>query len=436
MTRPALPDVALVRVHHDQPTEADPGGATRAALGSLGLAADVEPGRSVAVAVGSRGIADLAPVVAATVAHLRDDLGLVPFVVPAMGSHGGGDAPGQERVLAGYGITEDALGCPVRSQMEVVVLGEATVTGLDRPFPVVIDRLAAAADHVVVVNRVKPHTHMEGPVESGLAKMLLIGLGKREGASAYHRATFDATWPDMVDAALPLLLSQVSVLAAVGIVENAADRTARVAACRGRDVAAEEPALLDHARALLPVLPFDDVDVALIDRIGKDVSGTGWDPNVLGRKHSIHEPGTTAPRVRTVAVRALTEATHGNALGIGLAELCRTRAVEAMDRDATWLNAVTSGDLAAGMLPVHLDTDLELLQACSSRNGLRDLATCRLVWFRSTLEVELLACSGALLDVVGDRSDLEVLTPRRPLPLDAAGNLPDLVPGPDDDVWR
>lgn len=424
-----LPQIFWVRQTVDGPVVDDPAGRTAETLAALDLGAHVEPGQTVAVGVGSRGIADIAPVVGATIAHLRQ-LGLEPFIVPAMGSHGGGDAAGQTKVLDGYGVTEATMGCPVRAQMETTVVGHAAPAG-GPSFPVHIDRLAAAADHVVVVNRIKPHTHLDGEVESGLCKMLLIGLGKREGAETFHRATFDHAWPDIVRASLPVVTGTLSVLAGVGIVENADDRTARIEAIAGADLLRREPALLTEARGLLPRVPFDDFDIVLIDQIGKDISGAGWDTNTLGRKHSLHEVDPAQrPRVSTIIVRGLTPGTHGNAMGVGLAELCRTRVVDDMDRAATWVNARASGDLAAGMIPIHYPSDRELLDACVTRTGLRTLATARLAWIRNTLDLGIVACSAAFLDEAVERVDLEVLTELRPLPLGTDGNLPDLLPDP------
>ena len=308
--------------------------------------------------------------------------------------------------------------------MDVVELGRSELG-----FPIWFDALAAAADHVVVINRVKPHTHFEGEVESGLAKMLLVGLGKEAGASTYHRASYDHEWPRILATVAPTVLADVSLLAGVALVENAADETERIDALAGDELLRREPALLAEAREHLPRLPFDDVDILLIDQIGKDISGAGWDTNTLGRKGSMHEVDPKQrPRVRTIAVRGLTPGTKGNAMGLGLAELCRTRVLEEMDREATWVNALASGDLPAAMVPMHYDTDLEVLAACSTRSGLRDLPAARLCWIRNTLDLGVLACSTAFLDEARQRSDLTVLSEPVPLPVDAAGNLPDLLP--------
>lgn len=425
-----VPQIFYVRQDRRGPQVVDPAARTDDALTALDLGARTEPGQTVAVAVGSRGIANLATIVAATVAHLKG-LGLEPFVVPAMGSHGGATADGQTAVLAGYGVTAAAIGCPVRAQMDTVELFATEPVAGQGSFAVHFDALAAAADHVVIVNRIKPHTGFEGSVESGLAKMLLVGLGKRTGAETYHRAIFDHAWTRIVEAVTPEVLSRVSVLAGLAIVENALDETARIEAVAGADFLAREPALLDEARELLPRLPFDDFDIVLVDRIGKDISGTGWDTNTLGRKGSLHHADPDRrPRVRTIVVRGLTSGTHGNAMGVGLAELCRSRVLEQMDRNATWTNALTSGNLPAAMAPIHFDTDRQLLDACATRSGLRDLNEARLCWIRDTLDLDVVACSAALLDEATRRTDLTVLGEPTPLPLDDAGNLPDLLPHP------
>ncbi len=420
--RGSWPQVFWLAQHTSSPAVVDRATTTAAELARLDLGTRVEPGQHVAIAVGSRGITGLDEVVRATVAHLRS-LGAEPFVVPAMGSHGGATPDGQTDVLAGYGITADLVGAPVRSQMGVVDLGRP----LD--FPVFFDRLAAEADHVVIVNRIKPHTMFEGSVESGLAKMLMIGLGKGEGAGTYHAAEWDHGWMPIVEAVVPHILDRVNLLAAVAIVENHHDETAAVEAVDPADLLAAEARLLKQASGLLPRLPFADSDVCLIDEIGKDLSGSGFDVNVVGRKGSFHEPRADLhPRIRTIIVRGLSPGTHGNAHGVGLAELCRTRVLEQMDRDATWVNAMTSGDLAAGMAPVNFETDRQLLDAAQVRNGLRSRSEMRLIWIRNTLDVDRCVASVAHLDEARSRQDLEVLSEPLALPLDPRGNLPDQLP--------
>ncbi|MBN2024850.1 MAG: DUF2088 domain-containing protein [Pirellulales bacterium] len=423
-----------LRQRFDAPEVADVAGEVETQLSRLNLAERVRPGQSVAVAVGSRGIAALGTIVRATVAHLAR-LGGKPFLTPAMGSHGGATAEGQRRVLESLGVDEATAGCPIRSSMDVVNLGLAS-----EGFPVFFDRHAFEADHVVIVNRVKPHTMFSGPVESGLLKMLLVGLGKHEGARVYHSATRRIGFGRVVASAAEVIRRKTRLLAGLAIVENARERTARIEALLPDEIAAREPALLEMARRWMARLPFKDVDVLLVDRIGKDVSGTGMDANVIGRKSNDHEAAEgETPRVRRIAVRGLTPATAGNALGIGMAEFCRSRVLEQMDREVTRRNVLASGHVAAAMSPLDYKTDRQMLAAaieslgecadpCAADAGAISVGP-RILWIADTLALEELECSAAFLDEARRREDLEALCEPRPLPFDSAGNLPDSVLG-------
>ena len=415
------PLVVPVRQRVQGPVVPDVAAEVEAGLGALHL--EVAPGASVAVTGGSRGITD-GPLALATVVRHLQARGAAPFVVPAMGSHGGGTASGQEAVLASYGITEAGVGCPIRCGMDVVEVARSPLG-----FPLWQDRRAAEADHVVVVNRVKPHTMFTGRHESGLVKMLLLGLGKAEGAACVHRAILEHGWEAVLDDAVPRLLATTRLLAGVALVERSDERTARVAVLPPERWGTDEPALLDDARRWMPRLPFPAVDLLLLDRIGKDISGAGLDVNVVGRKQVAHPHAFEAHGgPRTIAVRGLTAATRGNALGVGLAELVRSRVVREMDVAATRLNARTAGDLPAAMIPLDYETDRELVEVGLGLAGLRPPASARLVWARSTLDLGETLCSTALVAEAGSRPDLEVLGPPRPLPFDGQGNLPDDLP--------
>ncbi|HLA85315.1 MAG TPA: lactate racemase domain-containing protein, partial [Thermoguttaceae bacterium] len=263
-----FPDFFRLRQHFDSTRVDDVPGEVERQLAGLQLAERVRPGQSVALAVGSRGIANLAVIVRAAVAHFRR-LGANPFIVPAMGSHGGPTAEGQRHLLESYGVTEAAVGCPIRSSLETVVVCR-TAEGL----PIHFDRLAFEADHVVVCNRVKPHTMFAGPIESGLIKMLLIGLGNHEGACVYHRAIQRSSFARVIADATPEILRRCPILAGLAVVENGYDETVRIEAVRPEELVAREQELLRLAKRLMARLPFDDVDVLLVDWIGKDVSGT------------------------------------------------------------------------------------------------------------------------------------------------------------------
>jgi hypothetical protein len=421
----ALPQFSWVRQHRDAPSIGDVRGAVDAELRALDLGERVRPGDTVAVASGSRGIARMAEVVAAVVDQLKA-LGAKPFVVPAMGSHAGGTAEGQTRMLAEFGITETTVGCEVRASMDVVELFQSKLG-----VPVYFDRVASEADHVVVCNRVKPHTLFHGQVESGLCKMLLVGLGKQAGAATCHHAFAEHGFSAVLDDALPTLIERSKLLAGVAVVENAIDEPALIAAIAPDELFEREAALLIEARGLMATLPFDDIDVLLIDRIGKNISGGGLDNNVVGRKMTLHEPDhASRPRVRYIVVRGLTDATHGNAMGVGLAELCRTRVLDEMDVAATWLNAITAGDLPTAMAPIHYDTDTELLATALTLVALRPASDVRILWIANTLHLSTVAASEALVRETVGRDDLEVVGAPWALPIGADGNLPDDLPLP------
>lgn len=395
-------------------------------LNRLQLQNQVLPGESVAISAGSRGIANIVKILRATVAYFKE-LGANPFLVPAMGSHGGGTAEGQQRVLESYGISESACGCPIRASMDTVVIGEAA-----EGFPVHFDRYARQADHVLVCGRVKPHTKFQGDIQSGLMKMMLLGLGKHAGAKIYHRAIDDFGFPQIIRSVASEVLNKGCVVAGLAIVENGYDETALIEAVAPANFESREVELLRLASQWMAKLPFSTADILLIDHIGKDISGTGMDTNVIGRK----PPGpdnvdTNEVHVRHVVVRDLTPSTHGNAVGIGLAELCRTKVVEKMDRHATMMNCVTSGHLEAGRTPLYFDTDREILETSLQSMGLTRPTNAKLMWVPNTLSLTEVECSAAYLDEANERDEIEILRQPINLPLDRNDQLPvmsELVP--------
>ncbi|MDY0170075.1 MAG: lactate racemase domain-containing protein [Thermoguttaceae bacterium] len=414
------PRTFRVRQHFDATRVADIPGEVCRRLADLGLGSRVRQGQSVAVTVGSRGIANLAEIVQAVVRFLRQ-LGVEPFLVPAMGSHGGGTAKGQRALIESYGVTEASAGCPIRSSMDTVVVCQAA-----EGFPIHFDRLAFEADHVLVLNRVKPHTNFVGEIESGLMKMLLIGLGKREGAAVYHRAILDYSFAQIIRSVAGEVLRRCHILAGLAVVENAYDQTACIEAVAPEEFEPREKELLKLAKRWMARLPFNDIDVLLIDRIGKDVSGTGLDTNVVGRKFNDHRAvdGET-PRVKRICLRGLTPATHGNAVGLGIAEFCRSRLVRETDLAATRLNAMVANHVSAALMPIDYETDREMLEAALGTIGLTSPDNARLLWIADTLHLDEMECSTAYLAEAQARDTLEILTEPRPLPFDPGGNLPD-----------
>ena len=416
MTR--FPQIFRVRQTFERPRVEDIPGTVEEQLARLELERKIRPGESVAMSAGSRGIANIATITKGVVDHLLR-LGARPFIVPAMGSHGGGTAEGQAGILAGYGITESAMGCPIRASMETVIVCE-TAEGI----PVHFDRYAYEADHVVVCGRVKPHTGFVGDIESGLMKMMLIGLGKHNGAKIYHRAINDYSFGQIVRSVAARVLEQCKVVAGLGIVENGYDETALIAAVAPGEFEAREKELLLLAKQWMPRLPFRMADVLLIEQIGKNISGAGMDTNVVGRKYHDHKAVEDEyPKVKRIAVRGLTEETHGNAAGIGIAEFCTTRCIEQADMRITRINCLTGGHPSGAQIPVYYDTDREVLEAAFSTCGLREPHESQLMWIRNTLHLGEVECSVAYWEEAREREDLEIIVPPREMPFLADGNL-------------
>jgi hypothetical protein len=413
-----FPRMFRVRQRFERPRVGDLAAEVEGQLAGLALAGVVRPGQRVAVAAGSRGISELPVILAAVVRHLGA-LGVEPFLVPAMGSHGGATEAGQRQVLAGYGVTEASLGCPIEASTGSVVVGH-TSSGI----PVHFAEAGLAADHVIAVNRVKPHTGFVGEVESGICKMLLIGLGKPEGARVYHRAILDRSFGQILEEALPLLLSRAPVRAGLAVVENAFHEIARVEAIPARRLPDAEKPLLRLARDLLPGLPFPEVDVLIVDEMGKDVSGTGIDTNVVGRRFDDHKAqGDERPRVKRIFVRELTAASHGNALGIGIVDFCTERLLAAVDLEATRTNAITSLHLSAARLPFVYPTEREALEAALQTIGAERPDGARVLWIANTRDLHQIECSEAFLSLARERSDLSPLCAPRPLCFDPGGDL-------------
>jgi hypothetical protein len=418
----AFPQIFRVRQTFDNTCLDDIPGEIRSQLARLDLGRKVRPGESVAVTAGSRGVANIAPITRAIVEHLKG-LGANPFVVPAMGSHAGGTAEGQRAFLAGYGITEESVGCPIRSSMETVVVGRAA-----EGFPIHFDRTAFEADHVFICNRVKPHTAFSGDIESGLMKMLMIGLGNFTGAETYHRAIRDCGFDQIIRSAASQVLARCHILAGLAIVENAYDRTARIEAVPPEMFESREKELLALAKRWMPRLPFQRVDVLLIDRIGKDISGTGLDSNVVGRKGNDHKAQPNEfPKVMRIALRGLTPGSHRNAIGMGIAEFCRSRLLREADLAVTRMNGLVSGHISSVMTPLDYETDREMLEKALGTIGLAEPSKAKLLWIADTLHLDEVECSAAYLEEMRDRDDLEILAGPRDLPFDAEGNFPESV---------
>ena len=389
-----------------------------AELERIGLREQLRPGERVAITAGSRGIASIPAILRAVTDYLHA-LDVKPFIVPAMGSHGGATAEGQHALLERYGITEQACGCPIRSSMQTTVLGSAP-----QGFPVHFDQQAYEADHVVVCGRIKLHTEFGGAFQSGLAKMLLVGLGKHEGAQVYHRAFQTYSFDEIVQHVAPTILSAGKIAAGLAIIENGYGEIAEIEGIPASRILEREPELLVRAAALMPRLPFEEADLLIVDEIGKNISGTGMDTNIIGRK-SVEDLTRfrRVPRIKRIFVRRLSDATAGNATGIGLADFTREDLAAAIDVEATRLNCVTSGHVTAGMLPLRYKSDAEAIEAALSTIGLVPPESAKVLWIRNTLQLVEVECSAAYRQRVEQDETLQVTSGLRPLPFDSAGDL-------------
>lgn len=413
-----LPRWAKVRQQLDASTIADVRGAVAAEFGRPEVRQAIEAGTRVALTGGSRGIDRMAEVLIAAVAEVKG-LGGEPFVVPAMGSHGGATAEGQVELLAHYGITDDALGCPIRASMETVLLGE-----LEEGVPVWFDKTAyEQADVVIPVGRVKPHTDFHGPVESGLMKMLAIGLGKQKGAEMFHRRGF----PDfhrLIPAVGQFTLSRVNVPFGLALIENGYGTLSVIEAVPAAKIWDREQELLSIAREKMATLPGEAYDLLVIDQIGKDISGSGADPNVINRDFTgLVAPGEAAlkPTIQRVIIRDLTHDTEGNATGFGLADVVLRQAVEKMDPISSYMNVITAKSPQGVRIPLTVENDRQALQiglACCIQV---DPATAKIARIRDTKHLEHLWASEPLLPELLATGRVEVVTEPAAIAFDDAG---------------
>ncbi|MBX9962281.1 MAG: nickel-dependent lactate racemase [Burkholderiales bacterium] len=378
--------------------------------------AKVKPGMTIAVGCGSRGINNIAECTKQVIAELKA-LGAKPFIFPAMGSHGGATAEGQREVLEGYGITEATMGCPVHSQMDVVELGK-----LDSGMPVYMDKLAAAADGVVLICRVKPHTNFRAPIESGIVKMMTIGMGKIIGATTLHTDGMDA-FGELLPKAARLIMSKKNFLLGVAMVENAADETAIIEAVPGEQVFDREPVLQAKAKSLMARLQFDEIDVLVVEKIGKNISGSGMDPNITGRNCRFTE-WDMKPLVKKIAILGLTPETHGNATGLGLADVITMRLYRDIDIGKTYANVITSTYLDGAGIPIIMNTDQEAIQLAVKTVVRVKPQDTKIVRVANTLEIMDIHVSEPLLPwVKANPSMFEIVGDLEPFKFDAKGTL-------------
>ncbi|WP_413738430.1 lactate racemase domain-containing protein [Sodalis sp. RH21] len=414
-----LPDVINVSQRFAVEEIDDVEKALRKQLNTPEIKNKIKPGANIAVGVGSRGIADLPLLVSVTVDELKLN-GANPFIVPAMGSHGGASAEGQTSVLAALGVTEESAGCPIISSMAVENIGE--ING----FPVYMDKAAMEADGIVVINRIKPHTSFTGKYESGLLKMIVIGLGKQKGANSAHMMGFGHMAKNLIDFG-KYKIENTPILFGVGSVENAYDHIAKIAVIPAEDILEKEAELLQQAKKAMPSIPFNPIDVLIVDSMGKHFSGNGTDPNITGKVGTpyIHPMQKT----NRMAILDLHEKSHGNAAGVGLAEFTTRRLFNKIDFEQVYANHLTSTTLPGAKVPIVLDSDLLVIKACIFTSNVEDPEKLRIVRLRNTLTLDHMQVSVTLLDEIKNNPNLQVQGSPAKWEFDEQGNISDL------DAW-
>lgn len=414
----AFPSLTLVRQIAKQPTIADVAGETRMQWLNSKIAKRIKKGDRIAVGCGSRGIANIFTIVKATIEALKE-LGAQPFIVAAMGSHGGANSEGQRELLDSYRINERELGVTIKTDMDSQQIG---INSWGEP--VWWDKNALAADGVVTVSRIKPHTDYRGKHESGLAKMCVIGLGKREGASQHHRWGWKGL-QQMLPETFKTILEKTKYLGGLGILENAKEETAHLQAVDRDEVLELEPGLLERARQLMGRIPFPELDVLVVGEIGKNYSGAGMDPNVIGRLYieAAPELETNNPKIIRIVALDVSPESHGNATGIGLADLTTTRTIKAIDEVPFRMNNLTACFLLRSKLPFAFDTDRECLQVAIETCWQPIPEKLKFAVVPNTLEVAEMWVSDPLVAEARKNPNLEVVGESRPIPLNAQGNL-------------
>jgi hypothetical protein len=411
------PRMVKIRQQLDGSVVPDIALAVKAEFWKSRLSSEMKPGSKVAITAGSRGITDIVAIISSLVREVKSKGG-DPFIVPAMGSHGGATAEGQLQILSDYGIKEDIVGCPIISSMEVIKVGE-TRSGI----PVLLDRNACRADHIIVLNRVKSHTEFHGQIESGLMKMIVIGLGKHEGTIIAHRFAVKYGYERTITEIGLCALEKAPLALGIAIIENGYGRTAQITAVEPENFLETEKKLLSIARIKTPKIPFDKFDVLIVDECGKEISGTGMDTKVLGRIMNIYEEELNHPNITRVILRDLTEKTHGNAIGIGLADFITRKVVGKIDYRATYINSITAITPEKARLPLICENDKEAVDFAIATAGPVDFESVKIVWINHTSKLDEMWISKGLLHEVTEKENLKIIGNEHEMKFDDYGNL-------------
>jgi len=419
------PDMALVKQRLYKSGSKDLSAKILSTLSSLPIPNSIKPGETVAVTVGSRKISKIDSILYHCLDYLKTK-GLKPFIIPAMGSHGGATSDGQRNVLAKLGITEATMGVPVISDMDVECISK-----LPESPKIYISKTALKADHIVIINRIKNHTKFSADIESGLCKMLSIGLGKAKGAAEFHQCAIQNSFKIIEDAA-KTIINQCNILFGIALLEDGFGDLSHVEAILPSLIIEREKILLKDAAAMMGHIPFDPLDILIIDYIGKDISGIGMDSNITGRHRDILGDFYTAPHVKRIFVRELSPDSDGNGHGIGLADITTKRLVDALDLRKTYTNAITAISPEKAAIPIHFDTDRESLDVCVKTTGLDSMEDARIVRIKDTASLELLQVSKALLPDILSNPNLKQITEWTPFQFDNNYNLLELPAFPSD----
>ena len=412
-----FPEMAFVRQKLFRSDIDNVAGAARLALQALPDHDRANPGSTVAVAVGSRKIDGLDKTVHECLRFL-EHRGFKPFIVPAMGSHGGATAQGQKHVLSAYGITETAMGVPIVADMDV-----RCVATHDLGFGIYMSAAALAADYIVLINRIKPHTKFKADIESGLCKMMTVGLGKHQGAAEIHQQAVDHTF-GIIESSAAILLKKIKILFGLALLEDGYGKLAHVETLFPDNLISREKALLKKAGAMMGRIPFDPIDILIVDQIGKDISGIGMDSNVTGRHRDLVGNTMAAPHVKRIFVRDLSAASDGNANGIGLADFTTRRLVERMDRELTYVNSLAAISPEKASIPVYFDTDRQCLDACARTCGRPNPDELRVVRIKNTSSLEYLQVSRPLeKEALNGHGHLSFVSPWQGLVFDGLDNV-------------
>ena len=412
-----LPKMYHIRQRFDDSRVKDIRETVRAELGGLSWSA-IQPGQRVAITAGSRGIADIAEILGTIVEFLKS-FDADSFLFPAMGSHGGATAAGQVAMLEQLGVTEASVKAPIISSMETEEIGFTE----DR-VPVFMDKNALAADHIVVVNRIKSHTKFKAPIESGLMKMMAIGMGKLKGAELYHKAAVQYTFFKIITDAARLVMTKAPVICAVGILENAYGETAKIKALKTAEIESKEKDLLLLSKKMMANLPFNEIDLLIIDEMGKDISGVGIDPNITGRNRDLLGVFPHPVEVKRLFVRDLTDRTKGNAAGIGLADVTTKRLVDKIDYDATYKNCITGISLEKAAVPMYFKNDREAIEVALGSIGLIPAEKSKIVRIKNTLRLDTAEVSEVYAEMFQRRPDLEIISGPDAMVFNGQNNLP------------